>query len=261
MFSLLHQQMKQLTVRPHKHVIQETIPIPPKKEEERIEDEEEAMKTRLMQPGDYFLTCINTHLKLAQRREDVRVRSLQLRGRGEVWMDPVQQRKCNGDLRLDKLNWWLNNLGVERSPDQVLFHRTFTDACLPKIYGADWSQSAVRVMNQRGLTEINYEVMAITPRRWGKTWAVAMFVLCFMLACPGIRICVFSTGKRASTSLMEIICQFMGNVPGLLGRIVKQNQEELYIADAAIEEEEQIATLKRRNKEDNLHKHPSATAT
>lgn len=34
---------------------------------------------------------------------------------------------------------------------------------------------------------------------------------------------------------MEIILQFMGNVPELAGRKVKENQEELYIADQAME--------------------------
>ena len=78
-------------------------------------------------------------------------------------------------------------------------------------------------MQAQGIQCIRYEVTAITPRRWGKTWAVAMYVLALMLAVPGIRVCVFSTGKRASSSLMEIITQFMGMIPGLNERKVKEN--------------------------------------
>ena len=112
------------------------------------------------------------------------------------------------------------------SHTQVLFHKYFIQACLPKIYGEkDWNENSVRVMQAQNIKCIRYEVTAITPRRWGKTWAVAMYVLAVMLAVPGIRVCVFSTGKRASSSLMEIITQFMGMIPGLNDRKVKENQE------------------------------------
>lgn len=107
-----------------------------------------------------------------------------------------------------------------------LFHKHFTRAVLPKIYGTQqWNSESVRVMRSLNIKKIRYEVTAITPRRWGKTWSVALFVLALMLAVPGIRVCVFSTGKRASGSLMEIMLQFMNNVEGLRDRIVKQNQE------------------------------------
>jgi hypothetical protein len=137
---------------------------------------------------------------------------------------------------------------------KVRFHKAFTNACLPKIYGEkDWNENSVRVMQQLKINEIRFEVTAITPRRWGKTWSVAMFVLSLMLAVPGIRICVFSTGKRASTSLMEIILQFMGNVPELDGRKVKENQEELYIADAALEEGASSSSTAAKQQRQSTH--------
>jgi len=186
--------------------------------------------------GKWWSNRINAHIKYHARREAQELATKQVRERSVVYMDLTSKKASQGDTRLNKLGWWLNNLGVQRSPDQTLFHKHFTDACLPKIYGAaEWNDASVRVMRMRGIKKINYEVTAITPRRWGKTWSVAMFVLSMMLSCPGIRICVFSTGKRASSSLMEIICQFMGNVDGLNGRKVKENQEELYIADAPLE--------------------------
>jgi len=117
-----------------------------------------------------------------------------------------------------------------------LFHKYFLQACLPKIYGSQWSENSVRVMRAHGLKNLRQEVLATTPRRWGKTWSVASFVLALMLSVPGIRICVFSTGKRASGSLMEIVLQFIGNVEGLGRRLVKQNQEELYLSATALED-------------------------
>ena len=186
--------------------------------------------------GKWWGNRLTAHIKFHAKREAQERMTVQVRERSEVYMDPSSNKTSMGDMRLNKLNWWLNNLGVQRSPDQALFHKHFTNACLPKIYGAaEWNDASVRVMRMRGIQSVRAEVTAITPRRWGKTWSVAMFVLSMMLSCPGIRICVFSTGKRASSSLMEIITQFMGNVDGLNARKVKENQEELYIADAPLD--------------------------
>jgi hypothetical protein len=187
--------------------------------------------------GKYWLQRVKWHTKQQLRLEKEQHARLRIRNRKEVYMDPLTSGSCTGDMRLSKLNWWLNNLGIQRSPDQAMFHWHFTNAVLPKIYGEkDWNEHSMRVMNQRKLDRIDFEVTIITPRRWGKSWSVAMFVLSLMLAVPGIRICIFSTGKRASSSLMEIITQFMANVPGLNARKVKENQEELYLADAPLQE-------------------------
>ena len=185
---------------------------------------------------NFWSNRLGAHIKYHTKREQQEHNAKQVRERDEVYMDPQPNRGNAGDLRLQKLQWWLNNLGVLRSPDQQLFHVHFTNACLPKIYGEFWNESCVRVMASRGIKKIQNEVLATTPRRWGKTWSVALFVLALMLACPGIRVCVFSTGKRASGSLMEIMLQFLGNVPSLRGRVAKQNQEELYIAANALQQ-------------------------
>lgn len=177
-------------------------------------------------PGKWWNAKCADHIKYHTTREKNQLNALTLRDRDEVCINPDTHKGCPGDLRLNRLNYYLNNLGVQRSPDQQLFHKHFTRAVLPKIYGAEeWNRESVRVMMGLKITKIRYEVTAITPRRWGKTWSVALFVLALMLAVPGIRVCVFSTGKRASGSLMEIMLQFMGNVDGLKDRIVKQNQE------------------------------------
>jgi hypothetical protein len=71
-----------------------------------------------------------------------------------------------GDMRLRNINKTLNNLGVIRSADQILFHESFVAACLPHIYGPeDWSAHSVRVMQEHQMTDIKYEVLAMTPRR------------------------------------------------------------------------------------------------
>jgi hypothetical protein len=59
---------------------------------------------------------------------------------------------------------------------------------------------------------------------------VALFVLALLVNVPGIRICIFSTGKRASGGLLQIVLDFLQKVEGGRERILKQNQEELYLA-------------------------------
>jgi tRNA(Met) C34 N-acetyltransferase TmcA len=69
----------------------------------------------------------------------------------------------------------------------------------------------------------------MTPRRFGKSTAVACFVAALLLERPGIRIAVFSPGSRASSGLMEIILSML-EFAGVLGRILKHNDEKLYLA-------------------------------
>jgi len=72
---------------------------------------------------------------------------------------------CAGDVRLRNLNKMLNSLGILRSRDQIVFHEAFIQACLPHIYGKDWSEHSLRVLKDLELTRIDFEVLVMTPRR------------------------------------------------------------------------------------------------
>ncbi len=115
--------------------------------------------------GEWWGKRLNAHIKYHTKREKQELAARQVRDRDEVFLDPQPNTANEGDLRLNKLQWWLNNLGVQRSPDQALFHKHFIEACLPKIYGASWNESSIRVMNMMGIKRIRAEVTAITPRR------------------------------------------------------------------------------------------------
>jgi hypothetical protein len=136
----------------------------------------------------------------------------------------------NGDAKLRKIRYWLNNLGEwVRSADQQLFHEHFLIACLPHIYGKDWNANGARVMASLGIDKIDYEVLCQTPRRFGKTVSVAMFVAVLALCCPGIKISVFSTGSRASKSMVDHILKFCYHCKENRGieRKIKHSKEEL----------------------------------
>jgi hypothetical protein len=63
--------------------------------------------------------------------------------------------------------------------------------------------------------------------RFGKSVSVAMYVLALLLHVPGIRVCIFSTGKRASGKLVGEIMERIKNIPGATKRVIKQNQEQV----------------------------------
>jgi len=84
-----------------------------------------------------------------------------------------------------------------------------------------------------GIRCVRQEVLVQTPRRLGKTVSVALFVVAVMTELPGIRICIFSTGQRASSGLMGEVKKLLTRIPGGTQRIVKQTQEELFLSSGA----------------------------
>jgi len=152
-----------------------------------------------------------------------------LQTRLDISTDPLRDLgHSQGDVKLQNIRYWLNNLkGWVRSADQKLFHEHFLAACLPHIYGRDWHANGARVLASLGIKKIDYEVLIQTPRRFGKTIAVAMFVAVLALFCPGIKISIFSTGSRASKAMTDRVLQFVNYIPGGLARKIKQSKEEL----------------------------------
>jgi len=73
------------------------------------------------------------------------------------------------------------------------------------------------------------EVMIITPRRWGKTYSVAMFVAASAFAIESTTQAIFSTGRRASKKLLDLIYQFLCKLPGMKESIITKNVEEIRI--------------------------------
>jgi len=128
----------------------------------------------------------------------------------------------------------LDSLGFTRSNLQKTLHLHFLQACLALIFGAEWAEVKDEVFAMLGIERINTEVLARTARRMGKTASVAMFVVAMLESCTGIKICIFSTGQRASSALMTEIKRLLKKLPNGLERIVKETQEELRFAPAAV---------------------------
>ena len=139
-----------------------------------------------------------------------------------------------------------------RSIGQREFHRAFTIACLPHIVGeGEWEKHRATFLKHFMEDEFKGEVLVTTPRRaffvllsdfcvaflspccfyqgFGKTTAVAMFVSALLVCCDRMWCSIFSTGKRASKSLLVQIKEVLDSFKGLTARIVSSNVEELLI--------------------------------
>lgn len=121
-----------------------------------------------------------------------------------------------------------------RSEDQKSFHREMELTSVATIFGTD--VDIARVQASMGwpagsADEARSFLSITTPRRWGKTFSVALYVAALALCFP-LNISVFSTGRRASESLLRLVVQFYNTmsrsgISSALGgtRLVKCNNE------------------------------------
>ena len=152
----------------------------------------------------------------------------------DVLVDTFESRRDEvpGDTILVNVNETLDQLGYIRTEQQKNFHRHFICASLQHIYDeSHFARYRTLILEKIGFKDTHTEVLIVTPRRFGKTTSVSMFCAAMLLSVQDIWISVFSTGKRASSSLADLthrmICGFQ-NGKGAK-RVVKKNQEELFL--------------------------------
>lgn len=132
-----------------------------------------------------------------------------------------------GSAHLADLMRLLDNFGLQRSRVQMQLHNGMVGSVLQRIFCND-SDADMRVaMQTHRIKSSRQQFMAITPRRFGKTTAVAMFVAAFALACPGTVTAIFSTGRRASNLLLQQVKSMISAIPGAESRIISSNVETL----------------------------------
>lgn len=139
--------------------------------------------------------------------------------------------KTRGDEVLEAVERALDSFeGYPRSDTQKDFHLAMVNASLPHIYGDNWENVRERVLHQRGLDTVLYEMLICSPRRFGKTTSVSMYCAVMLMHCPETWISVFSTGQRASTLLLDQCARFTKMILiNSLDRVAKHNQENLFI--------------------------------
>ena len=135
----------------------------------------------------------------------------------------------SGDEIVENLRWTLDNFGLKRHEFQKLFHENFIMSCLPKIYQKDWDDNYEHILKKYNITKLKQETLVVCPRRFGKTFSVAMFCAAVMWCVPNAEITIFSTGQRTAFKLMALCFRFLLKIPGFLDVLKVKNAEEIII--------------------------------
>jgi hypothetical protein len=186
----------------------------------------------MMHMHDYapFLECSLEHEK--QQQCVVRSSRVLKRKLDHILCPTVNNRReeVPGDRQVGQLLYTLDQMGYERTHTQQSFHREFLGACLQSIYGSDFSRFRDRILAEHHLESAHTEVLVCTPRRFGKTTSVALFCAAMLWSVDEAWISVFSTGQRASSSLLDLAYKMVLELPGGKSRVIKKNQEQLFIS-------------------------------
>ena len=184
--------------------------------------------------GSHWLTLAHQHLKYYKEAERIDYEERIIQSRADITFDPLRsKRKCDGDHRLRCIMQHLDGFGIDRTREQRIFHKWFLRATVPHIYGMEWNSDSVEICERLGIREIQFEVLISTPRRFGKTVSVAMFIAAFALEVPGKSIAVFSKTERQTTAIPEKVKDYWTYIRGAMDRIILDNKEQVFIATAA----------------------------
>lgn len=137
-----------------------------------------------------------------------------------------------GDQRLRAIRKALKFIdanGTKRSKHQVQMHDGFIAACIRNIYKSEFAANYMRILKDNAWDECCSEVLVCCPRRFGKTFAVGMFVAAYAMTQPNCKICIFSPGRRQSEMMLELVKDFVFKFPNGKSKIKKLNKENLWL--------------------------------
>jgi hypothetical protein len=135
--------------------------------------------------------------------------------------------------RLDKLMHYLDNMGLQRSVGQRGLHVAMAGTMITRIFDGESDADMEMAMAKHDISSSRQQLMCITPRRFGKTTAVAMFCAALAVSVPGVVVSIFSTARRASSLLLQQIKSFIHAIPGASSKIVSSNVETIVLRDGS----------------------------
>tara|TARA_B110000008_G_scaffold275677_1_gene313589 strand:- start:7238 stop:8314 length:1077 start_codon:yes stop_codon:yes gene_type:complete len=128
------------------------------------------------------------------------------------------KQKNYGDVRLKNIRIYMDSIkGYDRSEMQKQFHESFLQAVALHLYKDDPEVDMDKIMSMNEWPNLKQQVLCLTPRRFGKTTAVAMFVASYFLSVEKCALCIFSTGRRASDGMLDKVHEFVKLIDEQLG--------------------------------------------
>jgi hypothetical protein len=164
-----------------------------------------------------------------QQRKHAATYAASCYGRGvlDPYESAPEQREETGDRIVAAIHAQLDGFGLTRHDHQREFHEMFIKATLPKIYEKTWAQNYDAILRKFSMTRNLSECLIVCPRRFGKTYSVAMFCAAYLMHVPNCEIALFSTGQRTAGKLMALILSFCDMIDGFRDRVQRKTQELL----------------------------------
>ena len=153
----------------------------------------------------------------------------------DAFIESSKSETLRGDATMAQLYKAMDSCGLQRTSTQRYFHKKIVESILPWVYGkAEFSRYKDRILQEVGLhpDKYNQYTLISTPRRWGKTTSVAIFVASALFTVPEIWISVYSTGRRASKALSDLVHKLLKKLEEAAGyqktKVLVKNTEELF---------------------------------
>jgi hypothetical protein len=118
-------------------------------------------------------------------------------------------KERHGDKRIAAIRNTLTKFEFKRSKMQREFHEYFLRATAQHLYKDDHDVDFEEICKRNKWPNMKQQVLCLTPRRFGKTTAVAMFVAAFAWCVPRSVQSIFSTGRRASYKLLQLVRELL----------------------------------------------------
>ena len=136
-----------------------------------------------------------------------------------------------GHRMMDKMRELLATF--KRSRQQMEMHEIMLRCIAKQVYGdAVWDHE-LDILECNHWTNLGQEILLTAPRRFGKSWGVAMFACVVLLLLPGCEISIFSSGARAAggdTGMMSIVRKFLvEHFHTTKDKLWKDNSEHIFI--------------------------------
>lgn len=180
-----------------------------------------------------YKTVFNTLLSSHNNKLMASLKRRRLNG----MLDVMSERKAKGMItkgwrRLVTIRKCLDGFqGFERTKMQKRFHHAFLQATAMHLFRDDVDVDLAKVMKQNSWEHLKQQCLCMTPRRFGKTMSVGMFCAAYLYSVENCEIAIFSTGRRASQKLLELINSLICKLPNGKERILKYNQEILNLTN------------------------------
>ena len=152
------------------------------------------------------------------------------RGGGKGGGGSGSGKRIPGRVQIANLVSLLDKMGYTRSATQKEIHKGMVASVLTRVFQHESDTEMKLAMQDYGLKETSQQFMVLCPRRHGKTVATALFIAAYLLSIPTCTVSVYSTARRASQELLNMIKKMVATLPMAKSFETVNNQETLELS-------------------------------